>query len=118
MEKFKIENYLHQQSQDISQGVDSSSFTGAGDQGIMFGYACSETDSLIPAPLHYSHMILRELSHFRRNNDSFFGPDSKSQVSMNYEGNQPKNIDSIVVSTQHLESIENRQIRKESFGNY
>ena len=61
----KIENYLHQQSQDISRGVDSSSFTGAGDQGIMFGYACSETDSLIPAPLYYSHMILRELSHFR-----------------------------------------------------
>ena len=108
----KIENYLHKQSQDISQGVDSSSFTGAGDQGIMFGYACSETESLIPAPLYYSHMILRELSNFRRNNDSFFGPDSKSQVSMNYEGNKPKNIDSIVVSTQHLDSIENNEIRK------
>ena len=111
-ENIEIENYLHNQSQDISQGVDSSETLGAGDQGIMFGYACSETDYLMPAPIHYSHKILQNLSNFRKNNDSFFGPDSKSQVSMNYENNKPKNITSIVVSTQHFEDVKNEEIRK------
>ncbi len=111
-ENVKIENYLHNQSQDISQGVDSSENIGAGDQGIMFGYACSETDYLMPAPIHYSHKILKNLSNYRKKNNSFFGPDSKSQVSMYYENNQPKNITSIVVSTQHFEDIKNEQIRK------
>ena len=111
-ENVKIENYLHNQSQDISQGVDSSETLGAGDQGIMFGYACSETDYLMPAPIHYSHKILQNLSNFRKNNDSFFGPDSKSQVSMQYEDNKPKNITSIVVSTQHFEDVKNEEIRK------
>ena len=111
-ENIKIENYLHSQSQDISQGVDSSEALGAGDQGIMFGYACSETDYLMPAPIHYSHKILKNLSTYRKNNDSFFGPDSKSQVSMQYEDNKPKNISSIVVSTQHSEDAKNEQIRK------
>ena len=108
----RIENYLHQQSQDISQGVDASEFIGAGDQGIMFGYACSETESLMPAPIYYSHKILKTLSEFRKNNDSFFGPDSKSQVSMKYEDNKPKNVTSVVVSTQHLPNVENDVIRK------
>ena len=111
-ENIEIENYLHNQSQDISQGVDSSETLGAGDQGIMFGYACSETDYLMPAPIHYSHKILQNLSNYRKNNDSFFGPDSKSQVSMQYEDNKPKNISSIVVSTQHFEDVKNEQIRK------
>ena len=111
-ENIKIENYLHSQSQDISQGVDSSEALGAGDQGIMFGYACSETDYLMPAPIHYSHKILQNLSNYRKNNDTFFGPDSKSQVSMQYEDNKPKNISSIVVSTQHFEDVKNEQIRK------
>ena len=111
-ENIEIENYLHNQSQDISQGVDSSETLGAGDQGIMFGYACSETDYLMPAPIHYSHKILQNLSNYRKNNDSFFGPDSKSQVSMQYEDNKPKNITSIVVSTQHFEDVKNEQIRK------
>ena len=111
-ENIEIENYLHNQSQDISQGVDSSETLGAGDQGIMFGYACSETDYLMPAPIHYSHKILQNLSNFRKNNDSFFGPDSKSQVSMQYEDNKPKNITSIVVSTQHFEDVKNEEIRK------
>ena len=108
----KIENYLHQQSQDISQGVDSTGPIGAGDQGIMFGYACSETNSLMPAPIYYSHKILLNLANFRKTNNSFFGPDSKSQVSMKYEDNKPKNITSIVVSTQHLPDIKNEEIRK------
>ncbi len=111
-ENVKIENYLHNQSQDISQGVDSSETLGAGDQGIMFGYACSETDYLMPAPIHYSHKILKNLSNFRKNNNSFFGPDSKSQVSMQYEDNEPKHITSIVVSTQHFEDVKNEEIRK------
>ena len=111
-ENIEIENYLHNQSQDISQGVDSSEALGAGDQGIMFGYACSETDYLMPAPIHYSHKILQNLSNYRKNNDSFFGPDSKSQVSMQYEDNKPKNVTSIVVSTQHFEDAKNEQIRK------
>ena len=111
-ENIEIENYLHNQSQDISQGVDSSETLGAGDQGIMFGYACSETDYLMPAPIHYSHKILQNLSNYRKNNDSFFGPDSKSQVSMQYEDNKPKNITSIVVSTQHFEDVKNEEIRK------
>ena len=111
-ENIEIENYLHKQSQDISQGVDSSETLGAGDQGIMFGYACSETDYLMPAPIHYSHKILQNLSNYRKNNNSFFGPDSKSQVSMQYEDDKPKNITSIVVSTQHFEDVKNEEIRK------
>ena len=111
-ENIEIENYLHNQSQDISQGVDDSEVTGAGDQGIMFGYACSETDFLMPAPIHYSHKILQNLSNYRKNNNSFFGPDSKSQVSMHYENNKPKNISSIVVSTQHFADVKNEEIRK------
>ena len=111
-ENLKIENYLHNQSQDIAKGVDDSEVIGAGDQGIMFGYACSETDFLMPAPIHYSHKILQNLSNYRKNNNSFFGPDSKSQVSMQYENNKPKNITSIVVSTQHFEDVKNEEIRK------
>jgi S-adenosylmethionine synthetase len=111
----KIENLLHNQSKDISQGVDkdeSNELYGAGDQGIMFGYACDETSSLMPAPIDYSHKILKTLSDYRHNNDSFFGPDSKSQVSVLYKNNRPQNISSIVVSSQHLESANNNEIRK------
>ena len=111
----KIENLLHNQSTDISQGVDkdeSNELYGAGDQGIMFGYACDETNSLMPAPIDYSHKILKTLSDYRHNNDSFFGPDSKSQVSVLYKDNRPQNISSIVVSSQHLESANNNEIRK------
>ena len=111
----KIENLLHNQSTDISQGVDkdeSNQLYGAGDQGIMFGYACDETDSLMPAPIAYSHKILKTLSDYRHNNDSFFGPDSKSQVSVLYKNNRPQKISSIVVSSQHLESANNNEIRK------
>ena len=111
----KIENLLHNQSTDISQGVDkdeSNELYGAGDQGIMFGYACDETNSLMPAPIDYSHKILKTLSDYRHNNDSFFGPDSKSQVSVLYKNNRPQNISSIIVSSQHLDSANNNEIRK------
>ncbi len=111
----KIFNYLHEQSADISMGVDKEGeqeSLGAGDQGIMFGYACSETPSLMPAPIFYAHKILEELSSYRKNNESFFLPDSKSQVSMFYEGGVPKKVESIVVSTQHHETASNIEIRE------
>ena len=85
---------------------------GAGDQGIMFGYACSETPSLMPAPIFYAHKILEELSSYRKNNESFFLPDSKSQVSMYYESGVPKKVESLVVSTQHHETASNIEIRE------
>jgi len=110
-----IENLLHKQSSDIAMGVDeveNKKDQGAGDQGIMFGYACSETSNFMPAPIEYSHRILKNLSKFRRENDSFFGPDSKSQVTVLYEKGIPKGIESIVVSTQHHESAGNTEIRK------
>jgi S-adenosylmethionine synthetase len=107
----KIENHLHNQSSDISQGVDkgeSSDLVGAGDQGIMFGYACDETENFMPAPIDLSHRILKKLANYRHNNDSFFGPDSKSQVSVSYKNNKPQGITSIVVSSQHQESARNK----------
>ena len=107
-----IKNYLHEQSADISMGVDRDESLGAGDQGIMFGYACSETPSLMPAPIFYSHRILEFLSRYRKNNDSFFYPDAKSQVSMLYENGIPKKITSLVLSTQHADSIDNDSIKK------
>ena len=111
----KIFNYLHEQSADISMGVDKEGeqeSLGAGDQGIMFGYACSETPSLMPAPIFYAHKILEELSSYRKNNESFFLPDSKSQVSMSYESGVPKKVESLVVSTQHHETASNIEIRE------
>ena len=114
-ESVKIFNYLHEQSADISMGVDKEGeqeSLGAGDQGIMFGYACSETPSLMPAPIFYAHKILEELSNYRKNNESFFLPDSKSQVSMSYEGGVPKKVESLVVSTQHHETASNIEIRE------
>lgn len=114
----KIHNYLHEQSSDISIGVDKESqheSLGAGDQGIMFGYACSETESLMPAPIFYAHKILEELSSYRKNNESFFLPDSKSQVSMSYENGIPKKVESLVVSTQHHEAASNIEIKEKVF---
>ena len=110
-----VENLLHKQSSDIAMGVDeieNKKDQGAGDQGIMFGYACSETSNFMPAPIEYSHRILKKLSKYRRENDSFFGPDSKSQVTVLYEKGIPKVIESIVVSTQHNDSAGNSEIRK------
>ena len=114
----KIHNYLHEQSSDISIGVDKErqhESLGAGDQGIMFGYACSETESFMPAPIFYAHKILEELSSYRKNNESFFLPDSKSQVSMSYENGIPKKVESLVVSTQHHEAASNIEIKEKVF---
>ena len=97
---------LHEQSPDIARGVDAvgNSSEGAGDQGIMFGYACNETIELMPATLTYSHQILKNLADKRKSNIvQGLLPDSKSQLTLFYENDQPKYIDSIVVSSQHTE---------------
>jgi len=110
-----IENYLHEQSADIAIGVDSSNNKdeGAGDQGIMFGYACIDTDSLMPAPIHYSHKILSKMADARKNGSkNEFEPDSKSQVTMMYINGKPSKVTSIVVSTQHKEGLTHSQIKE------
>ena len=101
-------SYIHEQSVDINRGVDkiNSKLQGAGDQGIMFGYATSETDDLIPLPLYLSHKLLLELTKLRKENRDikYLRPDSKSQVTIEYDrNNKPKKIDTIIVSTQHDE---------------
>ena len=113
-ETTKIESHLHPQSVDIAMGVDSkeNKDEGAGDQGIMFGYACSETKELMPAPIHFSHKILR-LMAVDRKSGSLKGiePDSKSQVTMLYEDDKPKQVSSVVISTQHSKDLNQKQVR-------
>ncbi len=100
----------HSQSVDIAQGVDAE---GAGDQGIMFGYACKETDSLMPAAIQYSHDILRTLAEARHEGTlSQLGPDAKSQVSLIYKDGKPVKASSIVVSTQHAEGLSQDDVRE------
>ncbi len=111
----EVEVHLHQQSSDIAQGVDASGNKdeGAGDQGIMFGYACTETPSLMPAPIHYSHEILRSLADARHADaNSGLGPDSKSQVTLQYENGMPVGATSVVVSTQHAEDLDQDRVRE------
>ena len=111
----KFTNYLHSQSQDIAVGVDSAGNKdeGAGDQGIMFGYACTETKDLMPAPISYSHKVLQLMSEARKSGkEKFLRPDSKSQFSVIYEKGKPKGISSIVVSTQHEESIDQEKVKE------
>jgi S-adenosylmethionine synthetase len=107
----KIDVLLHSQSADIAQGVDNASDQqgdeGAGDQGIMFGYACTETPDLMPAPIYYSHRILQLLSEARRKGEgevAKLGPDAKSQVTVRYENGKAAEVTSIVLSTQHMDA--------------
>ncbi len=107
--------YLHAQSTDIAQGVDASGNKdqGAGDQGIMFGFACDETPSLMPAPIHYAHAILRSIAEARRAGAADgFGPDSKSQISLLYRNGRPVGATSVVVSTQHDEGLDQEAVRE------
>ena len=112
-----VDVLLHAQSVDIAQGVDSAGNKdeGAGDQGIMFGYACRETPELMPAPLYYAHLILRRISEMRRNHDKSVAgllPDAKSQVTLRYIDGKPVGATSIVVSTQHVEGLEQADIKR------
>ena len=105
-ETVEVTNLLHEQSAHIAQGVDASENKdeGAGDQGIMFGYATDETEDLMPAPIQYSHAILRRLSEVRKNGaEPTLGPDAKSQLSVKYQNGIPTGVTSIVLSTQHLD---------------
>jgi S-adenosylmethionine synthetase len=113
--KADIQCYVHEQSPDIAQGVDSNETKdeGAGDQGIMFGYACRETDELMPAPIYYAHRILQEMSKRRHSGQlAEFGPDAKSQVTLLYENGRPSRATSVVVSTQHSEDVSQAHIRE------
>ncbi len=102
---------LHAQSGDIAMGVDTG---GAGDQGLMFGYACKETDELMPLPIMISHHLVRGLSNARRDGRlDYLRPDGKSQVTVEYDGDTPKRIDAVVVSSQHSDSVSTEQLRED-----
>jgi len=107
---------IHQQSADIAQGVDSDDTKeqGAGDQGMMFGYACKETENYMPMSIQFSHNLLRELARIRKHTElmPYLGPDAKSQVTIEYDDNgTPKRIDTIVISTQHDEGVSQEKIK-------
>jgi len=113
-----INNYLTRQSPDISQGVDAkkakgkkSAEQGAGDQGLMFGYACNETPELMPTPVMFAHRLGRELTKIRKSGKApWLRPDAKSQVSVRYENDKPVSVENVVISTQHTADVEHHQI--------
>jgi len=110
-----IDVHLHSQSADIAMGVDSkdNKDEGAGDQGIMFGYACNETEVLMPAPIYYSHKILELMALDRKNGKANkLEPDSKSQVTMQYENGKPTKVTSVVISTQHSPDVNQAQVKE------
>ena len=110
-----IENNLHQQSEDIAQGINKKNKKeqGAGDQGIMFGYACKETEKLMPAPIYYSHLILKSLSDARHNGqEKMLKPDAKGQISLKYENGKPVGATAIVISSQHHESLTQEDVKE------
>ncbi len=114
-EATKIETHLHSQSSDIAMGVDSkgNKDEGAGDQGIMFGYACDETDVLMPAPIHYSHKILRLMAEDRKSGKlKNIEPDSKSQVTFEYINGKPAKVKSVVISSQHSATVSQKEVRE------
>jgi len=111
----KVECHLHSQSSDIAMGVDAkgNKDEGAGDQGIMFGYACNETKDLMPAPIQFSHKILRLMAEDRKSGKlKNIEPDSKSQVTIEYKDNKPFKVKSVVISTQHSEDVNQEQVRE------
>jgi len=114
-EHASIDCFIHGQSTDIAQGVDAAGNKdeGAGDQGMMFGYACTDTPELMPAPIFYAHAILRSLSEARHaGNTPLLGPDSKSQVTLHYVEGRPVRATKVVVSTQHSDRIEREEVRE------
>ena len=114
-EATRIDSHLHSQSPDIAMGVDSkgNKDEGAGDQGIMFGYACDETDVLMPAPIHYSHKILRLMAEDRKSGKlKNIEPDSKSQVTFEYINGKPAKVKSVVISSQHSANVSQKEVRE------
>ena len=114
-EATKIESHLHSQSKDIAMGVDSAGNKdeGAGDQGIMFGYACNETEVLMPAPIHYSHKILRLMAKDRKLGKlKYIEPDSKSQVTFEYINGKPVKVKSVVISSQHSTDVNQKDVKE------
>jgi S-adenosylmethionine synthetase len=110
-----VQCYVHEQSSDIAQGVDASGTKdeGAGDQGIMFGYGCTETEDYMPAPLYYAHRILEDIAKARHAGTvPELGPDAKSQVTLLYENGKPVKATSIVVSTQHSEDVSQDRVHE------
>ena len=108
-------NAIGKQSPDIAQGVDreSDEKQGAGDQGLMFGYACNETDVLMPAPITYSHLLVQRQAEVRKNGTlPWLRPDAKSQVTFNYEGNKPVSINAVVLSSQHAPEVSMADLRE------
>ena len=106
-----VHNLIQSQSPDISMGVDTG---GAGDQGLMFGFACNETAELMPLPIMMAHKLVRRLSEVRREGTlDFLRPDGKSQVSVEYVGNVPKRIEAVVISTQHSADVSTEELRRE-----
>src|SRR6202030_4646746 len=118
-DKIDIQNIITRQSPDIAQGVDAKAADGkdtaeqgAGDQGLMFGYACAETPELMPAPIMYAHQLGRELTRIRKAGQvEWLRPDAKSQVSVQYENDQPVRITNVVVSTQHAYDVKHKEIK-------
>ncbi|MCW8951834.1 MAG: methionine adenosyltransferase, partial [Rhodospirillales bacterium] len=111
----EVSVYVHSQSADIAVGVDAAGNKdeGAGDQGIMFGYACRETEVLMPAPIYYSHAILSSLAEARHSGaEPGLGPDAKSQVTLRYIDGKPVGATSVVVSTQHAENLSQEEVRR------
>ncbi len=114
-QKSAVEVLVHAQSADIAVGVDAAGNKdeGAGDQGIMFGFACRETEALMPAPIHFSHAILKSLAEARHSGAAaILGPDAKSQVTLQYENGRPVRATSVVVSTQHVEGVDSQEVRE------
>jgi S-adenosylmethionine synthetase len=110
-----VDVYVHSQSADIAMGVDAAGNKdeGAGDQGIMFGYACRETAELMPAPISFSHRILKDMATLRHSGARpEFGPDAKAQVTLKYEGGMPVGATSVVVSTQHSADVDQNEVRE------
>ncbi len=119
-ESMSVLNAIHAQSVDINQGVSGTGLKeyegqqGAGDQGMMFGYACDETAELMPAPISYAHQLLQHAARLRKNGDiTWMRPDSKSQVTVEYEGDTPRRIDTVVISHQHDPDVTYKQIKDE-----
>jgi S-adenosylmethionine synthetase len=111
----RLENFIHEQSKDIAAGVDASGNKdeGAGDQGIMFGFACCETEAYMPAPIYFAHHILKSLAEARHSGaEPKLGPDAKSQVTLEYRNGKPVGAASVVVSTQHHEDIDQDEVRE------